>query len=117
MLRLACRVSARHLRRPRTHNICIGKRRSTFVVPVENLSRQYRRNFFPGRFRTIANEAKNEAFKEEPKGIAKHKWPIIITTVIASLIGYFWKGRLESKDLEALQERLDVRVVGKSVVQ
>lgn len=62
---------------------------------------------FPGCFRTIANEVN----KEEPTGIAKHKWPIIITTVIASLIGYFWKGRLESKDLEALQERLDVRVV------
>ena len=110
MLRLACRLSARQLRRPCTHNICLGKRRSTFTIPASKLSHQYGRKRLLGRFRTITDEAK----QKEPTGIAKHKWPIIISTVIASIVGYFWKGRLESKDLEALQERLDVRVVGKS---
>ena len=126
MIGLVCRrtFARKLLRRPCKYDLFVGKLRSAFFSG--RTCHLYRHKLLPAGFRTLSIEAKTnepseiaktEAKTNEQSGIAKRKWPIIITTVIASIIGYFWKGRLEKNDLEALHERLNVRVLGKSCNQ
>lgn len=101
-------IGRRELMRPFNQNLIIRHWRSICFA-----ERVYQPLMRPGAFRSKTDNT-GQTKTKEPTGlvssIAKRKWPIIITTFIASIVGYFWKGYLERNDLEALQDRLDVRV-------